>query len=93
MRIFRFSPEIPEIRKTRARFPLTFVDSSRTIQELFVSEIRAFSHARSEISVLTESLELEAHELRYRAERLVVTPEHHVPGRAHPAVDRRMRSR
>jgi hypothetical protein len=58
-----------------------------------MSEIRAFSHAKSENSIFTESLDLEAHELRYRAERLFVTPEHHVPGMAHSAVDRRVRSR
>ncbi len=48
------------------------------MQKLFMSEIRAFSHAKSESSVFAESLDLKAHELRYRA-----APEHHVPGMAH----------
>lgn len=93
MRSSELALEIPEIRKTCVRFSLTFLYSSRTIQKLFMSEIGAFSHAKSENSVFTESLELDAHELRYRAGRLVVRPEHHVPGMAHSAVDRRLRSR
>ena len=53
------------------------------MQKLFMSEIRAFSHAKRESSVLAESLELEAHELRYRAEPPAVAPEHRVPDMAH----------
>jgi hypothetical protein len=49
-----------------------------------MSEIQAFSHAKSESSVFAESLERGAHELRYRAERPAVALEHHVPGMAHP---------
>jgi hypothetical protein len=62
---------------------LTFPMRSRIIQKLFMSEIREFSHAKSESSAFAQSLELGVHRLRYCAKRPAVAPEHHVRRMAH----------